>query len=178
MHKLITCTTFGLLACVGTSLAAIAPAKNNRRGLSSSNEDKNKVEAVSTHTIDQWRVGEIINGEQIKLDDMKGKVVIIEFWGVNCPPCIASLPELAKLYKSKQKDGLMVIGVHCQGGSKEAVNEVLKKHGVTYPVAANGQSAIQFRGIPRAFVFDKEGKLIYDGSPLDEKMKKTALQAL
>lgn len=178
MHKLITCTTIGLLACVGTSLAAISPAKNNRKGLSGGNDSKDKVEAVSQHTIDQWSIGQIINGEQVKLDDMKGKVVIIEFWGVNCPPCIASLPELAKLYKSKEKDGLMVIGVHCQGGSADQVNAVLKKHGVTYPVAANGRSAIQFRGIPRAFVFDKEGKLIYDGSPLDEKMKRTALRAL
>ena len=52
-----------------------------------------------------------VNGKPIKLSDLKGKVVLLDFWGVWCPPCVRSLPHLIELNAKYKSRGLEVIGV-------------------------------------------------------------------
>jgi thiol-disulfide isomerase/thioredoxin len=52
------------------------------------------------------------NGPRLKLADLKGKCVLLEFWGYWCPPCIAGMPEIFRLFDQYGKQGLVVIGVH------------------------------------------------------------------
>ena len=85
--------------------------------------------------------------------------------GVQCPPCIASLPKLQAL-SEKHKDKVLFFGAECQGHDKKAIQAVTKKAGVTFAIASGLEKCpIQFNGIPRTFVFDAAGKLIFDGNP-------------
>lgn len=51
------------------------------------------------------------DGEHITLEDLKGKVVLLDFWGTWCPPCVASVPELRNLYRRYPKDSFVLIGI-------------------------------------------------------------------
>ena len=53
-----------------------------------------------------------INGGPVKLADLRGKVVLLDFWGYWCGPCVASMPALMKLYDDYKDKGLVIIAVH------------------------------------------------------------------
>ena len=59
--------------------------------------------------------GSHLHGPKIKASDLKGKVVFFEYWGINCPPCIASMPHLQELQDKFQSKGFTVVGSHRQG---------------------------------------------------------------
>lgn len=59
-------------------------------------------------------------GEHIALDDLHGKVVLLDFWGTWCPPCVESVPELRNLYKRYSKDGtFMILGISSDSDEEE-----------------------------------------------------------
>ena len=132
----------------------------------------------SEHNISEWKIGRTLFGTKVTTSDLAGKVVVIENWGVRCPPCIASLPHLAKLEKQNRAKGLHIIGAESQGSSKKEIKPLIDKAGVEYTITDGADGPIEVTGIPRAFVFDRAGKLVFDGHPglSDfEKAVKTAL---
>ena len=132
----------------------------------------------SDHQLSEWKLGKVIFGEKITKDDMKGKVVVIEHWGVKCPPCIALLPHLAKLDKRHREDGLLIIGAESQGHSEDQIEPLLKKNKIDYTITSGANGPINFSGIPHAFVFDVEGKLIFNGNPGDDDFERAIKNAL
>ncbi|NQZ66682.1 MAG: TlpA family protein disulfide reductase [Lentisphaeria bacterium] len=121
--------------------------------------------AGAERNVSEWSFSKVLSGPKISQSDLKNKVVVYEFWGVNCPPCLASIPKLSALDKEYRDKGLIIIGCHAQGGSDANVVKVAKSRGATFTITKSGHSPIQFRGIPRMFVFDATGKLVYDGGP-------------
>lgn len=118
-----------------------------------------------THEFSDWDLGAVVFGEKVSRKDTKGKVVVLEYWGVNCPPCIASLPHLAKMDKKFRDDGLIIIGAESQGSSAEQMEPLLKKAKVEYTIVEGARGPVQVSGIPRVFVFDSEGAMVFDGRP-------------
>ena len=150
-----------LLVCAALSLPVLGLAR----------DDKDK-EAVPDANISQVSFGEIVNGVPFAAKDMEGKAVVIEQWGVNCAPCIASLPEMAKLAKRYATKGLVVVGIHAQEATDEQINKILKDARVKYPVARSGNVPVNTGGIPHALVFGKDGKLKWHGNPNDAAFQK------
>lgn len=132
----------------------------------------------SKHTLSEWRLGATLFGDEISESDMKGKVVVIEHWGVNCPPCIALLPDLAKMDKRYRDDGLLIIGAESQNSSKATIETLVKKNKIEYTITQNANGPIKFSGIPRAFVFDVEGNLVFNGNPHDGEFERSVKKAL
>ena len=123
-----------------------------------------KKPAAKEPALSDFKLGKTMVGKG-SLADAKGKGVVIEAWGVHCPPCIASLPKLQAL-SVKHKDKVLFFGAESQGSDKKAIEAVTKKAGVTFPISTGlAKCPIEFSAIPRAFVFDASGKLIFDGSP-------------
>ncbi|MFK7850083.1 MAG: TlpA family protein disulfide reductase [Akkermansiaceae bacterium] len=132
----------------------------------------------SKHTLSEWSLGETLFGEEVSKSDMEGKVVVIEHWGVKCPPCIALLPHLAKMDKRYRDDGLIVIGAESQNSSKEQIQPLVKKNRIEYTITKNASGPISFSGIPRAFVFDVQGNLIFNGNPGNDDFDRSIKKAL
>lgn len=132
----------------------------------------------SEHKLSEWTLGETLFGEEVTKDDMKGKVVVIDHWGVQCPPCIALLPELAEMDKRHRDKGLLIIGAESQNNSKTAIEPFVKKSKIEYTITSNARGPIDYNGLPHAFVFDVEGNLVFNGSPLDEEFERSIKKAL
>ncbi len=139
---------------------------------------KEKEAAVPNSTLQQVKFGAVVNGVDFDAKELEGKVVVVELWGVNCPPCIASLPEMQRLAKSGERKGLVVVGIECQDSSKEAINKVLKNARVSYPVVAGGSLGIDSPSIPYVGIFGADGKLLWAGSPHHDDFKREVRDAL
>lgn len=130
------------------------------------------------HKLSEWKFGKVLFGEKVSKGDLKGKVVVVENWGVHCPPCIASLPHLAAMEKSNRDKGLIIIGAESQGSSKDDIKPLIEKAGVEYTITEGAEGPIEVTTIPRAFVFDATGKLVYDGNPLGKEFEDSVTKAL
>ena len=77
-----------------------------------------------------------MNSKTVTLADLKGKVVMLDFWATWCGPCIASIPKTNALMEKYGKDGLVIIGV-CNTRGAETMAETAKDKGIQYPIAAD-----------------------------------------
>ncbi len=121
--------------------------------LSCSNRNGAQIENFSFRTLD----GKIYNW-----NNLKGKVIIVDFWASWCKPCRKSLPELDEIYK-KYEGKVVVIGFS-KDEDEKAVKDFLKEFPVSYPVAmSNRKIEDMFGGIlglPTSFLIDKNGKIV------------------
>ena len=103
-----------------------------------------------------------LNGQAWTLKDLKGKVVMLNFWATWCPPCRKEMPDLETLYKQFEPQGLVILGI--SDDDPEKVREFVQKQGTTYPVLLDPGSKVNellhIQGIPKTFVYDREGKIV------------------
>ena len=164
-------TTMKAIPAIIIALAAISlPAFAGKK-------DKDKA-SVPDASVSEARWAEVVNDVPFDKEALAGKVVVIEEWGVNCGPCIASLPEMAKMAKRYEKKGLVVVGLERQGSTKEDILKVLKDAKVKYPVMAGGSGPVPSDGIPHAMVFGADGKLVWHGHPADGEFEDSVKDAL
>jgi thiol-disulfide isomerase/thioredoxin len=141
-------------------------------------EKEVKAAPVPEATLADVRFGEVVNEATFDKDGLAGKVVVVEEWGVRCPPCVASLPKLAKLAKSNLNKGLVVVGLEAQGSTKEAILPLLKTARVAYPVMTGGSAPGGTGTIPHVCVFDTTGKLVWNGNPHDDGFERAVKKEL
>lgn len=141
-------------------------------------KEKESKPALPDASLADVRWGEMVNDAAFNKDELTGKVVVVEEWGVNCPPCIASLPDLAKMARSGEKKGLVVVGLERQNSTKEDILKVLKSARVEFPVMSGGSAPGATGGIPHVCVFDVTGKLVFNGNPHDEDFERAVKKAL
>jgi thiol-disulfide isomerase/thioredoxin len=76
-----------------------------------------------------------LTGKTFRLKDARGKVVLLDFWGVACPPCKIQMPLLQRWHKHYAERGMIIVGIEAMGTETKAIRKALKERGVTYPVA-------------------------------------------
>ncbi len=109
------------------------------------------------------------DGKTLKLSDLKGKVVILDFWATWCPPCRKGIPDLIDLKKRYGTKGVEIVGISVDQETKPDVVPFIKDYGINYPVVyADNGIVINYggiRAIPTTFVIDREGKIVasYEG---------------
>lgn len=110
-----------------------------------------------------------INSKPLTLADLKGKVVIVDFWTYTCINCIRTLPYMNTWYKNYKEKGLVIIGVHTPEFAFEKelpnVQKAVKDFGIEYPVVQDNDF-ITWRVYnnhywPAKYIIDKEGNVRY-----------------
>lgn len=110
-----------------------------------------------------------INSAPLNLDQLKGKVVLVDFWTYSCINCVRTLPILTKWDETYRDKGLVIIGIHTPEFEFEKklgnVQQAVKKHNTHYAVALdnNFKTWINFqnRYWPAHYLIDREGKVVY-----------------
>ncbi len=103
-----------------------------------------------------------LDGQEITLSKLKGKVILIDFWATWCGPCRESIPHLIDLHKTHEAEGFEVIGLSQDKGDEEAVRRFVKSLDIPYPIAiAPEEVSRSFRvsALPTTFLIDREGKI-------------------
>ena len=104
-----------------------------------------------------------IAGKKISMADLKGKVVLINFWATDCPGCIKEMPELINIYNTYKTKGFEIISVAMPYDPPAQVLNYTTQKSLPFPVMHDGFGDVTkaFGGVnltPTAFVFDKQGK--------------------
>ena len=129
-----------------------------------------------------------INSAPLKLEQLRGKVVLIDFWAFDCPYCAEAMPHIKELYDKYAKDGLVVIGVHTPRIDYEKdipkIKEAVVKKGIKYPVVVDNKYEIWSDYLcntwPSHFVVDQNGviQLSHSGAERYEDTEKVIQKLL
>jgi peroxiredoxin len=119
-----------------------------------------------------------LEGKSWSLQGLHGKVVLVNFWATWCPPCRKEMPDLETLYKQFKGQGLLILAISDEDISK--VKPFIAEHNTMYPVLLDPGSKVhqmfQVDGIPKSFVYDREGKLAAEA--IDMRTRKQFLALL
>jgi peroxiredoxin len=102
-------------------------------------------------------------GQEVKLSDYKGKVVIVNFWATWCGPCRAEIPSFVNLRERYHDRGLEVIGISLDEGDQDAVAAFAERFKISYPIVMGTMQTVDAFGpmdaIPTTFIIDRAGKI-------------------
>jgi thiol-disulfide isomerase/thioredoxin len=101
-----------------------------------------------------------VNG-QVKPEEMKGKVVVVDFYATWCGPCMAAIPHNNEMLKKYKEKGLVIVGVCASKRGQEKMEQTVKDRGITYPTARDPQlaseKAWQVHYYPTYAIVDRKG---------------------
>lgn len=106
------------------------------------------------------------DGRRASLEDVRGQVVILDFWATYCPPCREEIPYLVRLQREFGAQNFKVIGLNV-GGADDRINipDFAKQYGIQYQLAEPDEETVRLflandRSIPQTFVLDRQGKVV------------------
>ena len=104
-----------------------------------------------------------LQGKSWTLKDLRGKVVMVNFWATWCPPCQKEMPDLEALYNQYKDQGFVLLAIS-QDDETQKVAPFIAERKISYPIFLDpGQkigAMFEVNGIPKSFVYDRDGKLV------------------
>jgi thiol-disulfide isomerase/thioredoxin len=152
-----------------TTIAGLAAAAVGTPALAG--DGRKAIQLADAHTaapnfigITRW-----FNSAPLSIGELRGRVVLVDFWTYGCYNCVNTLPYVTKLYDQYKGRGLVVVGVHTPEFPFERsagnVQAALKRHGITYPVAQDNDSATwnawRNQYWPAQYMVDQRGNVVF-----------------
>lgn len=103
-----------------------------------------------------------IQGNKKSLNSLKGKIIILNFWFIECKPCVREIPELNNLVKKYKNDNVEFIGF--SGNGSMQINSFLKEQDFLYNIVPNSKSVIKdyrISSYPTNIIIDQNAKVVY-----------------
>ena len=142
-----------VVSVLGLALSAAFAAKSSKAGPPAVGE----VVELKFHPV---------KGKNVDLADMKGKVVLIDFWASWCGPCVAEIPNVVATYNKLHEKGFEIIGISLDS-EKESLTKFIKDKEMPWPQYFDGKgwkneisSRFGINSIPAMWLVDQEGKLV------------------
>jgi len=177
---------FGLiLIAVLIAIAVTSMVKKNVDQEDSFDDEQRGVDLVGVAANEGLNKGEqapdfeltTLAGEPIRLSELKGKKVILNFWATWCPPCKAEMPHMQNFYEDyAETENVEIVAVNLTSGDREAsVEEFVKDYGLTFPIPMDveGEVGQKFQAvtIPTSYIIDTNGMIQHKiVGPMDENM--------
>jgi len=100
-----------------------------------------------------------LDGEEVKLSDYKGKVVLVNFWASWCPPCKEEMPIFEKVYQKYSDKNFVILAVNMDT-SEGAMKGFLEKNRYSFPIVRiKGEAGLNIPGLPTSYLVDKDGSV-------------------
>jgi peroxiredoxin len=103
-----------------------------------------------------------LQGKPWHLRDLRGKVVLVNFWATWCPPCRKEMPDLDALYNKFKGQGFVVLAISDEEAAK--VSPFISERRISYPVLLDPGRTLNdlfiVEGIPKSFIYDRDGKMV------------------
>lgn len=126
-----------------------------------------------------------LDGQEVKLSDMVGKKVILNFWATWCPPCKAEMPHMQEFYEEQKNNQVTILAVNLTTSEKSSDNigSFVKDYGLTFPIVLDSEGQVgqtyQAVTIPTSYIIDTKGvirkKIV---GPMDKEMMTELLQSV
>lgn len=105
-----------------------------------------------------------LRDQPIRLSDLHGRVVLLNFWATWCPPCRAEMPSMHALYQEYREQGFEILAISSDVEGKETVAPFVERLGLTFPMLLDPRNVVGtqlgVRGIPTSYVLDKQGRMV------------------
>ena len=102
------------------------------------------------------------DGEEVSLTDYRGQIMILDFWGTWCPPCLEAMPELQRIHDKYEE--ITVIGASTNEPSNAEPVTFARNRDISYPIVLNGEKIIDdynVRAFPTFYIIGKDGSILY-----------------
>lgn len=110
----------------------------------------------------EWSLSRL-DGSILSSEDLKGKVVVVDFWATWCPPCRAEIPGYIEMQRELGDDGLVIVGISLDEGGPAVVQQFATRMGINYEIVMGDMATAEAFGgvqvIPTTFLIDREGKV-------------------
>lgn len=108
----------------------------------------------------------LVSGDSLQLSDLRGRVVVLNFWATWCAPCLYEIPDLWDLHQELEDKGLSVVGVSLDTEPASLVQSFLDDRGAHYPnvldpEAITAEAYGGVFGLPTTFVIDQAGRIVH-----------------
>jgi peroxiredoxin len=113
----------------------------------------------------------MLDGSSLKLSDMKGKIVLVDFWATWCSPCIREMPNLKKIYTAHQSEGFEIIGISVDE-NLDAMRAYVENENLNWLIGYSGTGPgwedeilkrYKVNALPSTWLIDREGIVRYQG---------------
>jgi len=118
-----------------------------------------------------------LDGSQITLSDLRGKVVVVNLWTSWCPPCRAEMPAIEAVYQANKERGMEVLAVNSTYQDSEAnAADFVQGLGLTFPILLDRNGMVsnryQLRALPTTYFIDRQGiiRSVVPGGPMSESL--------
>lgn len=153
LYIFITCLFLSMAACSKTDTAEKNAVPAEKSAVAIENSPAPDVSVVS-----------LANGNTLNLSELKGKVVLLNFWATWCPPCRKEIPSMMKLNSLMAGKPFQMVAISIDEGGKPAIESFFKESGFSLPAYIDGSGASAksygITGVPESFIIDKNGVLV------------------
>jgi len=120
-----------------------------------------------------------LRGEKVALADLRGKVVLVNFWATDCVVCVNEMPVMAELYRALQPKGMEAVFIAMPHDRPDRVLAYVQKNALPFKVALDVQGDLvrafgDIPGTPATFIIDKQGRIVSRilGEPDFERLRR------
>ena len=142
-------------------------------------------DAAPDFSLDLYASDARADGETIRMSNLEGQPVVMNFWFPSCPPCVAEMPDLERVYQKHKADGVEFIGVQLVGLDTVADGkDFIREMGITYPVGADEDGGIVqaygITGFPTTVFIDGNQSIVrkWSGVLTEEKLEELVAEIM